>query len=309
MIYVRMGGRLGNLMFRYALARKVQLQRNNEPLCFIYPKKEFTGKDGFKDSLKYFQVTKYESRFTYRNIEFIKDATVLQKMLIFYWKLIRKFGLHHNIFIQKLLNRFGVSYSLNDYVPINLSNNASNVFLNNYAMSKKYFLDIRNILLYEFTPKNPELPQNYDLYEKIRNTNSVSISIRRGDYLLPKNKNHNVCTLYYYNKSIKLIKEKLPNCHFFIFSDDIEWCKQNLHFEDTFSFESGTDPVWEKLRLMYSCKHFILSNSTFAWWGQYLSRNENKIVISPSRWFANNIKIDLIEPNWILVEPGNDSLI
>ena len=69
----------------------------------------------------------------------------------------------------------------------------------------------------------------------------------------------------------------------------------------TYNIADGTDPVWEKLRLMSACKHFVVSNSTFSWWTQYLSKSENKIVVSPSRWFNNDYESPLIGKDWIKI--------
>lgn len=92
-----------------------------------------------------------------------------------------------------------------------------------------------------------------------------------------------------------IIASKIPNAKFFVFSNDVEWLKKNVDFKHTVAFENGCDPVWEKLRLMYSCKHFVISNSTFSWWAQYLSSNKEKIVVAPDRWYNSEIKSDLLE--------------
>ena len=90
---------------------------------------------------------------------------------------------------------------------------------------------------------------------------------------------------------------------FFCFSDDIEWCKENLNFEGAnVVYVSQDMPVYETLRLMYHCKHFILSNSTFSWWGQFLSKNNNKIVVSPSRWNNDGYDSNLINKDWVLID-------
>ena len=89
---------------------------------------------------------------------------------------------------------------------------------------------------------------------------------------------------------------------FFLFSDDVEWVKENIYTGCETYCEDGTDPVWEKLRMMSSCKHFIISNSTFSWWAQYLSTYKNKIVISPCRWFNNDFESPLIEDDFIKIE-------
>ena len=99
------------------------------------------------------------------------------------------------------------------------------------------------------------------------------------------------------------MKEKIDNPVLFVFSDDIKWAKENIKFEGIQIFyEDGNDTVDEKLRMMYSCKHFIISNSTFSWWAQFLSRNQDKIVIAPSRWYKNDVHSDLINENWIKIE-------
>ena len=125
---------------------------------------------------------------------------------------------------------------------------------------------------------------------------------------VPENrKNLYVCTPEYFENAIKLMQKKVPKAKFFVFSDDVEWCKNNMNFPKGTMYESGTDPVWEKLRLMYSCKHYIISNSTFSYWAQYLSRNDKKIVIAPKSWGNNLYKnddelIDIYQDNWILID-------
>lgn len=101
----------------------------------------------------------------------------------------------------------------------------------------------------------------------------------------------------------QIMDQKVERPHYFIFSDDIEWCKDNLPFGNTaITFVPSDIEMHEKIRLMYSCKHFIISNSTFSWWGQFLSRNEDKIVVSPSRWNNNGYDSPLIDSSWILVD-------
>ena len=82
------------------------------------------------------------------------------------------------------------------------------------------------------------------------------------------------------------------------FSDDIEWVKNNLDFKCETYYENGNDPVWEKLRLMSCCKHFVISNSSFSWWAQYLSCNKNKIVYAPTKWYVDNRKVDIFQDSW-----------
>lgn len=156
----------------------------------------------------------------------------------------------------------------------------------------------------EFSLPKPSLEKNRELYGIIKNNNSVCISIRRGDFISDKKirKTHYVCDIDYFNKAINIMKLQIKNPVFILFSDDVEWARKNIKIQncDIFS-ESGNDPVWEKLRMMYNCKHFILSNSSFSWWAQYLSENKNKIVISPRKWFKNDFNSKLIDDSFIKI--------
>ena len=144
---------------------------------------------------------------------------------------------------------------------------------------------------------------NKKLYEIINNTNSVCVTIRRGDYLSTNNKNvYYLCDEAYFQKAIQLIATKVNNPVFIFFSDDIEWVKNNIKVKFEAYYERGDDPIWEKIRLMYSCKHFIISNSSFSWWAQYLSRNEQKVVVSPNRWYRKGCVTTLIDEKFLTIE-------
>jgi hypothetical protein len=156
--------------------------------------------------------------------------------------------------------------------------------------SSKFFDNIKDILLEEFTPKYWILQENTELYKQIADTQSVCVHVRLWDFLSEKYRDrHYVCTPTYFEHAIAKIKTLVKNPKFFVFSDDIERVKKNITFPDGTYYEKWNLPVWESFRLMYSCKHFIISNSTFSRWAQYLSRNPDKIVLAPSiRW--NNCK-------------------
>jgi len=159
--------------------------------------------------------------------------------------------------------------------------------------------------LLEFEPKNSLLPKNFDIYNNISKTNSVCVTIRSFKEIKSSKTVYNlydVCSPQYFYDALNLMSQKIENPHFFIFSDDITWVKNKMNL-DKFNvvYENEGSPVWEKLRLMYSCKHFIISNSTFSWWAQYLSRNDDKIVISPKSWFNDEYESKLIDDNWIKI--------
>jgi hypothetical protein len=143
----------------------------------------------------------------------------------------------------------------------------------------------------------------FGLYEKIENTNSVCVTIRRGDFLLDQFiKSFYICTPEYFKKGIEKINNIIKNPQYIVFSDDIEWCKKNMSFPEGTVYESGNDPIYEKIRLMYSCKNFIISNSTFSWWAQYLSRNERKVVIAPKVWNKFEYADPIYDKDWIIID-------
>ena len=286
MILSYITGRLGNQFFEYAYARSLLFKRGNrERLIFNFSMVKAAGqsKDGFDDNLRYFNVISYTE--LDKDIIFNKGS-LLQVFIYILFKLDQKiFGIIKKKWF-KLFRRFGIIFQ--DYLD-NISNqiipNTKNVFCYGKYENPKYFDEIRPIILKEFTPCMPPLESNNQLYSIIESTNSVCISIRRGDFLSDRFKDRFlVCDKEYFLKAMEEAKKYIHNPTFIFFSDDIEWVRKNIHCDVPCYYESGKDPVWEKLRLMYSCKYFIISNSTFSWWAQYLSKNEEKIVIAPDRW-------------------------
>jgi hypothetical protein len=176
--------------------------------------------------------------------------------------------------------------------------------LQGYFECPLYFQAIDDIIRSEIQPKYPLLEKNSDMYKQIQSCESICVSIRRGDFLSEYNRPRiYVCSESYYFRGIEVIRVNYPNAKIFVFSDDIPWVKQNMKFDQDAVFESGADPVWEKLRLMIACKHFVISNSTFSWWAQHLASNPNKIVVAPSYWRNDGKPVALYEENWTLIDP------
>ena len=187
-----------------------------------------------------------------------------------------------------------------------------NLFVKGYFENPDYFGDLREILLKEFTPKQPESKKNIFLYDVIKSKESVCVSVRVWNEIANNEelvKQRDVCTKDYYLKAIAKLLELKKDAVFIIFSNDIAFVKKNHLFSSINNpvyYEDGTDDVYEKLRLMYSCKHFIISTSTFSWWAQYLSRNPQKIVISPDRWFMNKKDSRLLSDRWVKICVNDD---
>ena len=122
--------------------------------------------------------------------------------------------------------------------------------------------------------------------EQMQNTNSVSLHIRRGDYLTVSDVYGGICTPEYYEKAMKQMEEWHPDCHFFVFTNDTKWVKENYHQKNLTVVEGNDeDAGYIDLYLMTRCKHYILANSSFSWWGCYLSTSKDKKVIAPKQWF------------------------
>jgi hypothetical protein len=179
------------------------------------------------------------------------------------------------------------------------------VYLDGYWQSEKYFQDIEGIIRREFTVIHPQRGKNKELSDLLTSCESVSVHVRRGDYVnnLDTNKVHGTCTLDYYLGAIEQLAMRVTNPRLFIFSDDPEWVSKNLDLPMTIVDHNGPDKDFEDLRLMTQCKHHIIANSTLSWWGAWLCSNSNKVVIAPQKWFnvdSYNTK-DLIPDSWIKI--------
>lgn len=179
---------------------------------------------------------------------------------------------------------------------------ADNVYLEGNWQHIKYFPDY-DILENDFIFKKHLDDKNKIILNDIINSNSVSIHVRRGDYQTKyTNYFFQADWLNYYGIAVNYINKnanKKP-LKFFVFSDDIEWCKKNFMINATY-VENKNDDSWKDMMLMSNCKHNIIANSTFSWWGAWLNKNIEKIVISPNKWFMNNTDImsSIIPKNWI----------
>ena len=290
-----MGGRLGNQLFQYASARALQekfypsytIKAN---FYYFQNLSESQKSDkGWENSLRFFRI---------RNVEYIseppgKTKKLFQRALTFGRRQIMKifpsvaWRFVDNNLLQPIYNLCGIYRS--PYCTIltgPLPSFSRNIFCEcSFSWNLRDFDSIREFLLEDFTPLYDILPHNQQLMSDIQGSESVCVTIRRGDFLAPEHEaRHNVCNEEYFVTAMKAIREEIPGCKFFVFSDDVDDVKRNMHFPFDVTYERGNDPVWEKLRLMYSCRHFIISNSTFSWWAQYLSRNPSKIVYAPVPW-------------------------
>lgn len=311
MIYLELKGRLGNQFFRYAYARWLQIKRGHdeELIIGLHSMKDKNKNEGWCDGLADFNVKDHIISYDRLVFKYGSPLTIFFEILFLINTKIVSLGsskLKVNIIKKcaKALARFGLIHLPDEYMNINVPN-TKDVFVDIGGQDPRYLKEVKDVLRKEFEPKYPLLESNRELYEVINSTNSICMSIRRGDYVTNEKfeKVYNVCSQKYYEKAFQIICSKVKNPTLIVFSDDISWAKENLKFDVETYFESGNDPIWEKVRLMSACKHFIISNSSFSWMTQFLSDYESKIVVSPSKWYKNEeFPCYLIQNDFIKVE-------
>lgn len=144
------------------------------------------------------------------------------------------------------------------------------------------------VVAFSFSPFTDE--KNLQLKKELESCNSVAVHLRKGeDYLLRATAYKGTCGVDYYLKAIDIIKQKVDNPKFFVFTDNPKWVKENLRGFDYTLVDNNPAIGWGNhfdMQLMSYCKHNIIANSTYSWWGAYLNKNPNKIVIAPLQWFS-----------------------
>lgn len=182
---------------------------------------------------------------------------------------------------------------------------AKNSYFEGLWQSPKYFENIAEKIRKEFRLKREDELKKHPLYGEIVASNSVAVHVRRGDYI--KNRRYAkilyVCKQGYYRRAAEYMRSKLANPKFFVCSDDPKWVEQNLDLGGDFTLVKSNSH-FEDFFLMQSCKHNIISNSTFSWWSAWLNANPEKIVACPDRWFTEVSKNDgtSIEPDdWVKI--------
>lgn len=289
MIIVKLQGGLGNQMFQYAAGRQLSIL-HNAPLLL---------------DLTFLKTQ--DPRITRRDFELdvfnIHAGIAAEKEL--------KGFLHKSRFRRILEQRlaFPVKYQVINEKGFRFQpdffNYPDNIYLNGYWQSEKYFLPASDKILQELTLKNPLNETNKLLESRIASCNAVSVHIRRGDYVSNAHNlsYHGVCPLSYYYEAISLLYSKETGLRLFVFTDDPAWAKQE--FKPGMDFEivsanKGKDSYYD-MYLMSRCRHNIIANSSFSWWGAYLNRNPNKKVFAPRQWFASaeHDTADLVPDSWM----------
>jgi hypothetical protein len=289
-IITQLTGGLGNQLFQYAIAKSLSEKLK---IPFIIDLSFFEYYEWHEYSLKPFNTQQNIISVTELNSYLNPKFSFLERVL---FKLGFKSRPQSIVFEEK-----GFSYS-DDVFDVEPS-----IYLKGFWQSEKYFLKIDKLIRSDFKINTPPSVINQNILDKINSSNAVSLHVRRGNYVTEEvfNSYHGTSSLEYYSSAVEFIKERIENPVFYIFSNDIPWSKEHLTFEGEKVFVDINDDKtdYEDLRLMSHCKHNIIANSTFSWWGAWLNENPEKIIIAPKRWFANEEMQaqtqDLIPESWI----------
>ncbi len=298
MISISLKGRLGNQLFIYSFARRILERYPNEKIylikCYEYEKYKITDKsflENYNINPNILIVDNVKLSFRQKIGTFIYTKFVENKDYNKQYNREKKFNKFFSWF-------FRCTIIQNGYSEIKLR---KNMYYNGYFQSEKFFPNDVDGLKNELQPIHPVQSENLLLKEKIENDkNSICVDIRLGDYL--NHPLHGICNVDYYLRAMKMFAEKVENPTFYVFSNEIEKLKDIFPSEYNIVYESGIQLDYEKLRIMSKCKHFIISNSSYSWWAQYLHENNDKIVVAPSRWYNKSVPNDIYQDNWILLE-------
>lgn len=309
---IRITPGLGNQMFQYSLLLNYKLK--GEQIYFDLAPCKHSKKHNSYELEKIFNIQVSEVSF-WNKFKLIGPSFYIGNREITLLKLINKV-------IEKL---FGEKYILNskNYIFEKGANQEFNFnskyleligdrYISGYFNSYKYFENIQDEVrkVFTFSEILENDKQNFEVLNNIRNSQSVSIHVRRGDYI---GSNLDVCDLAYYKRAVDKVLAELDkrninkaNIKFFIFSDDMAWCRGNFDFLKDYEvcyvdWNKGGNS-YKDMQLMSECQHNIIPNSTFSWWGAWLNENQNKILIAPRFWMKNiKNSIDRCPENWVKV--------
>lgn len=301
MIAVSLVGRIGNQLFIYAAAEAIRQKRGrNEKIVFF----DHSILDkGWKNSLEDYPLDNVIYEHDYNKRSFVTRMQIYIVKILY--KLIgvsnpkRRFAFERKC--QTLLNMLGIVACRDGYLPIRTPK-TRNVWIMGYFQSKQYFEDIAPMIREKYMYRLPILREK-DYVQQLESRNSVCISIKvehnAGDPLF------DVCDKEYYTKAIQYITEYVEKPLFFICSDNVPYVLE--HYIDASKYdyicqEKGLS-VSDSLAIMGTCKHYVIGNTSFGWWAQFLSANPNKIVVAPNRWYREeNMPVDIWSKNWHLID-------
>lgn len=292
MIISKLISGLGNQLFQYAIGRQLALNKNTD----FKLDTSFFG----NQNLRSYKLSNFNVEATIATDEEISNYLDVYSNKSLYAKVYRRIERTR----PKHKKRYFKEAEWWVYEP-ELFKTPGDVYIDGYWQHYKYFANLHPQILDEITLKNPCSIEVEGIAAKMKNSSSVAVHIRRGDYITDPSAYNlmGVLPVSYYTEAIKYLKAKITNPRFYFFSDDLDWVRENLITGDDMEvveLKDGKDYL--DLDLMSKCAHNIIANSSFSWWGAFLNRNPDKIVVAPAQWVVPvdiNRKIELVFPTWI----------
>ncbi len=290
MVIIRAAGGLGNQMFQYAAGRALALTRNAALQLDI----SACGSDGARRDFELQRVFSLDLS--------IAGSADIRVVL----------GWQSSQTARRIFSRRGfaalrkkelIAEPHFNYWP-GLADAPEDCYLVGYWQSEQYFKQHEQTIRSDFRFRHSLTAPNEALANAMQQVGAVSLHVRRGDYANdPKtNSVHGLCSLAYYQAAITFVAERVESPHFFVFSDDLPWAMENLRLPFPCEYVAGNRGTssFADMHLMSLCKHHIIANSSFSWWGAWLNPDPHKIVIAPQKWFASGVSVDdLIPDGWV----------
>jgi len=290
MIVIKFQGGMGNQMFQYALGRT---------LSHIHKVPFFLDATSYKhDSLRSYALSPFRIQERFASMEEIVRFRRFKKRRGRVWSFYNYLFADESRYVEERQFNFDPR----------ILKTRDDAYFDGFWQTEKYFYPIASIIREEFMLKMPIGDRSASLRREIEDSEqSVALHVRRADYIANPSTHayHGVCGKEYYDRAIKILSAKFSEPHLFVFSDDEVWAKENIQYPfptEYISREPAKDH--EDLYLMSLCKNNITANSSFSWWGAWLNKNPDKIVIAPRRWVATAKlnTVDLIPESWITID-------
>ena len=299
MLIARITGGIGNQLFQYAFVRSLSIKLNQKFNLDL---------SWYRD---YHKFEKADNPNAATKREYLLDKFNINENLLNPVYLSISYRLNNSPILNKIIKyppfRY-FSYNTTTELDFNFNKIKSfnNVYLSGFWQKSDLFEEYKDVIKEEFVLKNKLSAENKILLKNIESTNSVAVHIRRGDLLsrpVAAAEQPYSSKKYYYN-AINKIAGIVERPEMFIFSDDIDWVKNNYKFNISTTYVDNNGPDYEHFELMCNCKHQIIANSTFSWWAAWLNNYQEKIIISPKWWYKDPVKnesIIRIPENWIIL--------
>lgn len=292
MIISQVIGGLGNQMFQYAVGRAISLERGLPLRLDISGFTNYGLHQGFELSKVFNCPIDIATKEEIKNVLGCRSSSIFRKLLR------RSYG---SIFRGRHL-----IIEPHYHYWAEIKNISQDSYLSGYWQSEKYFQDIAVVIRTDFTFKIPLEGRNAELAKQIDQVNAVSLHVRRGDYVTNSRTRavHGLCQPDYYQNAVRHVYNQVEQPVFFIFSDDMAWVKEHLKIDAPCFYvdhNCGTES-YNDMRLMSLCRHHIIANSSFSWWGAWLNPTVDKIVVAPRKWFTGDANTaDLFPENWMVL--------